>query len=242
MDVVLVSIAALSLVLAIGMGLILFKVLRDERQRSDARVAILAAASARFDLPLASSIHPAATMGHESSPASTRADLFAAGDEPSAWPRRAAVAAAVAASVALAGYLMLPGQPAPAPAAPAAAAAAPLELISLRYTQDAKALTITGSVQNPRNGAAVSQVFATVLLFGPDGNFLTSARAGLDFTTLSPGDESPFVVTVPVKSAVSRYRVGFRTADGAVIAHVDRRADATSTAQHSQAGGAPWGR
>ena len=241
MDVVLVSIAALSLVLALGMGLIVFKVLRDERQRSDARVAILAAATPRIDLPLASPLSATATMGNPAA-VSTRGELFAVDDEPSAWPRRAAVAAAVAASVALAGYLMLPGRPVPAPAAPAAAAAAPLELISLRYTQDAKALTISGSVQNPRNGVAVSQVFATVLLFGPDGKFLTSARAGLDFTTLSPGDASPFVVTVPVTSPVSRYRVGFRTADGAVIAHVDRRADATSTAQHSRAGGAPWGR
>ena len=242
MDVVLVSIAALSLVLAIGMGVIVFKVLRDERQRSDARVAILAAAAARFDLPLRTSVGTAAVAADDARPVSTRADLFAADEEPSAWPRRAAVAAAVAASVALSGYLMLPGRPAPAPAAAAAAAAAPLELISLRYAQDAKALTITGSVQNPRNGAAVSQVFATVLLFGPDGSFLTSARAGLDFTTLGPGDESPFVVTVPVTSAVARYRVGFRTADGAVIAHVDRRAGATSAAQRSQSGGVPWGR
>jgi hypothetical protein len=35
---------------------------------------------------------------------------------------------------------------------------------------------------------------------------------------------------------VARYRVGFRTADGSVIAHVDRRADAT-TARH---GSTPW--
>src|SRR5262245_10753218 len=49
MDVVLVSITALSLVLAIAMGVVLFTVLREDRQRSDARVAALAAASARFD-------------------------------------------------------------------------------------------------------------------------------------------------------------------------------------------------
>ena len=54
MDVLLIGIAALALILAIGMGLILFKVLNDERQRSDARVAALAAAAATVDLPLAS--------------------------------------------------------------------------------------------------------------------------------------------------------------------------------------------
>jgi hypothetical protein len=31
------------------------------------------------------------------------------------------------------------------------------------------------------------------------------------------------VVSVPVNGAVSRYRVGFRTDDGRVISHVDRR-------------------
>src|SRR5688572_28782679 len=142
MDVALVSIAALSLVLAIGMGLIVFKVLRDERQRSDARVAILAAAAPRFDLPLGTSLHTPSTTVDDGAPVSTRTDLFAAGEEPSAWPRRAAVAAAVAACVAVAGYLMVPGRPAPAPAPVAASAPAPLELVSLRYVQDAKALTI----------------------------------------------------------------------------------------------------
>ena len=45
MDILLIGIAALALILAIGMGLLLFKVLNEERQRSDARVAALAAAA-----------------------------------------------------------------------------------------------------------------------------------------------------------------------------------------------------
>ena len=75
-----------------------------------------------------------------------------------------------------------------------------------------------------RATAPLSRVVATAFLFGPDGTFLTSSRAPLDFTTLAPGVESPFVVSVPVSGAVSRYRVGFRTDDGRVISHVDRRA------------------
>ena len=66
-------------------------------------------------------------------------------------------------------------------------------------------------------------MFATAFAFAADGTFLASGRAPLDFTTLAPGDESPFVVTVPVKGEVARYRVGFRSADGRVVAHVDRR-------------------
>ena len=37
MDVLLIAIAALSLILAVSMGVILFKVFNDERRRSDAR-------------------------------------------------------------------------------------------------------------------------------------------------------------------------------------------------------------
>jgi hypothetical protein len=121
----------------------------------------------------------------------------------------------------------------------AAAQAVPLELLSLSHTQQPSGLTISGTVYNPRGATPVSQVFAAAVLFGPEGNFLTSAHAPLDFTTLRPGEESPFVIAVPVAAAVARYRVGFRGADGAVIAHVDRRADATA-AQSALSGGTPW--
>jgi hypothetical protein len=42
-------------------------------------------------------------------------------------------------------------------------------------------------------------------------------------TSLAAGDESPFVVSVPVTDTVARYRIGFRGEDGHVIAHVDKR-------------------
>lgn len=236
MDVVLVSIAALSLFIAIAMGVILFKVLREERQRSDARVAMLAAASARFDLPLA--VHEPAIV-HEPAPVTPASgELFAVADGQSPWGRRAGVAAALAAVMTVAGYALLPAKSG-APEPSAAAQSQPLELLSLTHTQQPSGLTISGAVYNPRGSAPVSQVFASAILFGPDGNFLTSARAPLDFTTLRPGDESPFVIPVPVTGSVARYRIGFRAADGSVIAHIDRRADGT-TAKNGQAGSTPW--
>ena len=100
MDVLLIGIAALALILAIGMGLILFKVLNDERQRSDARVAALAAAAATVDLPLASQTDDLALPD----PVISRSDLFVTADEGSPWPRRAAVAAVLAVVVAIGGY------------------------------------------------------------------------------------------------------------------------------------------
>jgi hypothetical protein len=237
MDVVLVSIAGLSLFLAIAMGAILFSVLREDRRRSDARVAALAAASATFDLPLAA---PEREAAREPDPVVVRTgELFAVGAESSPWARRFGVAAALAVVTAGAGYVLLPARVAEPAAAATAAPHPPLELLTLTHTQQPSGLTISGTVYNPRGGTLVSQVFAAAILFGPDGNFLTSARAPLDFTTIAPGQESPFVVSVPVTGTVARYRVGFRTADGSVIAHVDRRADGTA-ARHAPAGSTPW--
>jgi hypothetical protein len=236
MDVVLVSIAGLSLFVAIAMGAILFSVLREDRRRSDARIAALAAAAATLDLPLAASEGEAA---NEPDPVVVRSgELFAAGAESSPWARRFGVAAALAVVIAGAGYVLLPARM----AAPAATAATqpPLELLTLTHTQQPSGLTISGTVYNPRGGAPLSQVFAAAILFGPDGNFLTSARAPLDFTIIAPGQESPFVVSVPVSGTVARYRVGFRTADGSVIAHVDRRADGTAARHAPHAGSTPW--
>ena len=101
-----------------------------------------------------------------------------------------------------------------------------LELLSLRDARQPGSLTITGLVQNPRGGAPLSRVTVTAYAFDDKGAFLASGRALIDVTALSPGDESPFVVSVPVTETVARYRIGFRGEDGRVIAHVDKRQQA----------------
>jgi hypothetical protein len=88
-------------------------------------------------------------------------------------------------------------------------------------------LKITGLVHNPQDGAALSKVVATAMVFGPDGTYLATGRAPLDFTVLRPGDDSGFVITVPVDAPVARYRVGFRNEEGHVIGHIDRRTAST---------------
>jgi hypothetical protein len=98
-----------------------------------------------------------------------------------------------------------------------------LELLSLQHARQNGTLVISGLVQNPRSAAALAGIQATVQLFDPDGRAVATGRAPLDFTTLAPGDESPFVIRVPVSSAVARYRVGFRGENDRVLGHVDRR-------------------
>lgn len=259
MDTLFLAVTGLSLLLVLVMAIVVARMWRDERRRSDARVAALAAMAgypasdaARADeitrrthhvnplddMPLREAAPPrrSALPG----PASTRparddedrgAPLFAPPQTSTAWGRRLVIIVPLCLIVVGAGIAFYPPSPdiaaPPASSVPAAveraAAPVPLELLSLRHTQEADKLMVTGLVQNPRAGAAVTKVFVTAFVFAADGTFLASGRAPLDFTTLAPGDESPFVVTVPVKGDVARYRVGFRGEDGRVIAHVDRR-------------------
>ena len=98
---------------------------------------------------------------------------------------------------------------------------APLELVSMRHARDGEALTVTGLIRNA-TGTPEKGLIAVVFAFDRDGNFLSSARAPVDFVTVGPGDESPFRVTIPNAGDVGRYRVSFRTEAG-IVRHVDRR-------------------
>ena len=274
MDTVLVIVTGVSLALAAGMGMLLARMMREERERSDARVQLLEelAASglgrtnrphpgpeASVDAPPAKAEAlrytdtlqapvPSSTPRRVSTPSKPRRvvadlplreappeeisgvqDLFRETHEPSPWPRRVAFAGGIAALVSLTMFgwtQMRAPESVPATSVadsgPASAATA-LELLSLRHTHDGHTLTVTGLVQNPKDGTPLSNVQATLFVFGSNGSFLTSGRAALDYTSLVPGDESPFVIRVPVSGDVARYRVGFRGRDDRVLAHVDRR-------------------
>ena len=225
MDTTLVGVTLLSLAMAAALSVVVWRMLRDERARSEARVTALAAMAAA---PIA---RPAADLPLREAPPTVGA-MFAAPVQPSPWGNRFAVMAGIGLTVAsvvlfaLAASGTRTAARGAAPVPPAAAAAAPaaqLELLSLRDSRQADALTITGLVHNPRGGSPLSRVTVTAYTFDENGSFLASGRALIDVTAFAPGDESPFVVTVPVTGAVARYRIGFRAEDGSVIAHVDKR-------------------
>jgi hypothetical protein len=240
MDTLLTAVAAVSLAVAAGMGLMLATAVREERRRSEARILALTEMSAEpvVSAPIASPRHRAvgtsASWGADVAirPAGPKAggvpDLFAERERSSPWgPRLAVIGAMVA--ILLAGGILVASRPhggtmGAGAVAAAATQPAPLELLSLRYQQQNEHMEITGLVKNPAGGAPLARVTATAFLFGGDGTFLASGRALLDYTTLAPGEESPFVITVPISGTVTRYRVGFRGEDGRVLAHVDRRA------------------
>jgi hypothetical protein len=232
MDALLGIVTAVSLGLTAAMAFVVWRLVQAERRRSDARVEALmqmaAGDGADTELELRPEVH---------------ADLFVEPHRTSPWGGRIAIAAGLAIAVIGIGMLMrradVPGSPGtPVPAAahsPVEAARGvsveTLELLSLHHAQEGATLTITGLVQNPRSGRRLEGITDTVFLFAPDGDFVGSGRAPLDFTRLAPGDESPFVVTIQVTGSVSRYRVGFRGSDGRVIGHVDRRSTSTTVAR-----------
>ena len=145
----------------------------------------------------------------------------------SRWQARMAVVLAVAACAAVPyGLYQLGVFSAIATAAPAGRAQ-PIELLSLRHTvDDLGSFTVTGLVQNPTSGRETSAIVAVVYLFDDAGRFMATGRAGLDVPSLQAGEEATFTVTIPKTIGVSRYRVGFRLADGGVVAHLDRRGQA----------------
>ena len=226
MESVLLVVTAMALAAAAAAGWYAWSLRAEERRRSEARVAALSGA-------IDAAVHPPRS-GH--TPVSTHT-LFE--PEHSAAAHGAPVLR-VAAGVVMAVTLLVavamsnrgaPGEtPEESGARPVSTRqTAPLELVSMRHERDGDALRVTGLVRNPRSGRAASRVTAVVLAFNRAGAYVASGRAPLDFTTLDPGDESPFVVTIPGAADVGRYRVSFRTEAG-VVQHVDRRGDQTRLA------------
>jgi hypothetical protein len=137
--------------------------------------------------------------------------------------RGLAIAAILLFVAALAGgYWTVFGDRSTTASAAAVSDAAPLELVSLRHERRGARLLVTGLVRNPPAGTALSELTAVVFLFDQQGGFITSARAGVDFLKLAPGDETPFVIAVDAPNSVARYRVSFRNEAG-IVPHVDRR-------------------
>jgi hypothetical protein len=217
MDPLLLALVVVSLLSAIGFGGFAVHLLREDHRRSAARVAALTSAiDATAPATPTAGVHdlfvPTPSAAAHGSPLIKIAVGVA----------MALALIVVVASANRRGDAAEPGTAGGATQSASTAAVAPLELISMRHTREGDTLTVSGLVRNPRAGRETTRVTAVILTFNRAGAYINSGRAALDFTTLQPGDESPFVVTIPSAADVGRYRVSFRTEAG-VIRHVDRR-------------------
>src|SRR5688500_2635847 len=246
MDTLLLGITVVSLIVALVMSVTAFRLMRDEKRRSAARIAALSVAS--FDsadqfpelpiaepkveqrvarapwkpaapiAPLVADDTPDLTVTHTGFLGSTAIERDNGGRQ-----RSLAVAAFVLFAMMSGGLVWMMSGP-EGTSAVAVGPNSPLELVSLSHARQNEKLAVSGLVRNPVSGKPVERLSAVVFLFDRAGTFVTSSRAHVDFLKLGAGDESPFVVSIDAPATVSRYRVSFRTDDG-VVPHIDRRGE-----------------
>jgi hypothetical protein len=245
MDIILIIITLLSLTVAATMSIVAWRAVRNERRRSEARVAALAADIHGRDTARAGAVMRAREddLPLRELPAAVSTRSMFEDTHPTGTRSRLTVAVAlgvvvVGASAALAVVLGGAGRssvvkprpnaaqqaasPGSATSEHAAVAPAPLELVALGHERDADSLTVRGVLRNPPGGEELSQLTAVVLLFNHDGGFVASGRAVVQAPKLEPGSKTTFVITIPGVEDVGRYRVSFRTEDR-VVPHVDLR-------------------
>jgi hypothetical protein len=259
MDTLLLGITVVSLVVALIMSVTAWRLMRDEKRHSAARIAALAAAAGVDnanrpfpELPIAEArVEPRITR----SPWKPAAVVSEQPETPSVEPvvshasgflgvtsdvhdnggrQRSLAIAAVALFVVLSGGLVWMMSGPEGTSAVAVGPNAPLELVSLSHARQNNKLAVSGLVRNPVSGKPVERLSAVVFLFDRMGTFVTSSRAHVDFLKLGAGDESPFVVAIDAPSTVARYRVSFRT-DAGVVPHIDRRGASPVPADDEQA-------
>jgi len=229
MDTVLIVLTVASVAAAAAFGVSAWRSRVEEARRSAARVAALSAAidgaePAAFAAPVTFGAPAAASAPAHLPVAVTSMFATTSGASVRGLPL---VKMGVFGALALAFLVvvaMANRDHTPAPASTGSSDAM-LELVSMQHAREGRALTVSGLVRNPRTGVSRSNIAAVVSAFDRKGALVTSGNAGLDFTNLAPGDESPFVVKLRDASGVARYRVSFRTATS-TLRHVDRRADA----------------
>jgi hypothetical protein len=226
MQTMLIVVTLVSTAAAVAMSVVAWRLARNERRRSEARIAALAAeiGAEPLDEPLRPLFDNRPVVGvdmftatpldhHERSWTAATVGVLAVGS---------AVWAAVILGTGARSTSAADPHPRPPAAATTLAAPSPLELVALSHERSGDRLTVRGVVRRPDPAAPTSDITAVVSLFSHDGEFLGSGRTAVDVSGLAPGAETAFVVTIPSAATVGRYRVSFRDGD-LTIPHLDMR-------------------
>ncbi len=238
-DIALVSVTAVSLTMAFAMGIVAWRVIREERRRSDARVASLLTQLGRLLDPSSDVSSGPHTHGWvPPSPLETAAPdppteprsrrLFAAVTDPSVSLRPfLATIAGVGVILALGTVAMLSGRDT---SPPVLSERAPVELLSLAHAKQGEYLAISGAVRNPTDGVDRGRLSVMASVFDRDGTLIGTGQTPLPVRALAPGSETPFTISMPDADRINRYRISFAQ-DQIGVPHIDRREtpDATAT-------------
>jgi hypothetical protein len=223
MNIILPIVTAVSLLVAVVMSVVAWRIVRVERRRSEARIAALAReiqgaapnSTGSLRLPEPVDEYPLTRPESVASPG----EMFAARSSRSRLPLAATVVILILGTAGVA-TILFEGRPEPVAAE---VAVTPLELVALGHERDPDGVTVRGVLRNPLQGAELSHLTAVVLLFDRNGRYVASGRAAVQAPTLEPGGETTFVVTVSGAPDVERYRVSFRTENDVAVPHVDHR-------------------
>ena len=228
MDFALGTVTLLALVMTVAMGVVTWRLVREERRRSAARLAALEAELRRLGdgtsvLPPAPPIDvPIPGEASDADLDITARDLFGGTANASAgWSRRFAAIGAAAAVIAAIIGLAVVASIDTHPEDETDQAAVPVELLALEHERQGSFLAISGSVRipaEPNNPPSPLSVLARV--YDEAGVMVASGRVPLQFAP-PPGAESPFSISLPADNA-SRYRISFLSND-VTVPHVDLR-------------------
>lgn len=215
MSVFLLTITVVAVVVAAVATFRAWQVTDEQRRRSEARVAALAAAVTAADRVQPAPVHVAHLL-----------EPVASGG------RQRAVALAGTVGLLLLLVVLSFGQLAtgralaesasPAAAPAAAPGAPPVELTALGHRRAGGGLELRGEVHGAPAGAPLNRMTAVALLFDNQGTFIGSGRAPLQLRSLDDATRATFVVALPDADRVGRYRISFRDGDR-IVPHVDRR-------------------
>lgn len=243
MDTVLLVVTLISAATAIVALASASRLRRQERERSEARVAALANAAethggtdggwiqvgGEFQWNPAAETTPASPQSliPDVEPQISSGGLFGTVQREDTSANRVPVFAAAALIVMLGGALIFLNTSVTndhAATVGHVSQAEPLELVALGHARETSVLTITGTVRNPTSGAKMEGLTAVISLLDRGGALVSTKDVPLDYRALGPGEEAPFKVSIPDPGAIARYRVSFRAGTD-VVPHVDRRMD-----------------
>jgi hypothetical protein len=227
-EITLITVTLLSLFLAISMGVVTWRLVQEERRRSAARLAALAAELGRGgELSVNEAADPLAPGSPAdgdaaNAPEAETGGLFSSGFQSTStgWGRFAALAAAAVVGLVVAATVLLLSRPGAGDAAADDGGRPPLDLIALRHAAEGPFLDISGSVRNP---AAVDaeRLSVVAMAFDAAGTLVATRRTPVDTPSLPPGADSPFTIRL-LAAGINRYRISFLL-DETTIPHIDRR-------------------
>ena len=246
MDIALATVTVISLTMAFAMGIVTWRLIREERRRADARVAMLMADLAADGdnartvaspvrtaepapprprvAPVTPVARPARSAGTVAPPvpgAPSPTALFApiTGSPTALRPFLATVAAAVVVLAAVSFTMLSQRSRGPDPGA---GPPEPVDLLSLAHAKEGDYLAITGSIRNPSDGIERGQLSVTAIVFDRNGTVVGTGQTPLPVAVLPPGSETPFTISLPEADRINRYRISFRQGQTSVL-HIDRR-------------------